>query len=77
MSCTLYISHTNIFSIEKKKKLLFDWLASLFQAQQLITICREYIVGLTMETERKKLPKDSLEEQKRLCEVNICVLLLL
>ena len=39
------------------------------QAQQLITICREYIVGLTMETDRKKLPKDTLDQQKRLCEV--------
>uniref|UniRef100_A0A3Q2WH70 Coatomer subunit alpha n=1 Tax=Haplochromis burtoni TaxID=8153 RepID=A0A3Q2WH70_HAPBU len=29
----------------------------------------EYIVGLTMETERKKLPKDTLEQQKRLCEM--------
>lgn len=47
---------------------------SLFQAQQLITICKEYIVGLSMETERKKLPKETLEEQKRLCEVNFCVL---
>lgn len=46
----------------------------LFQAQQLITICKEYIVGLSMETERKKLPKETLEEQKRLCEVNICTL---
>lgn len=49
------------------------WLC-VFQAQQLITICKEYIVGLTMETERKKLPKDTLDEQKRLCEVNICCL---
>lgn len=39
------------------------------QAQQLITICREYIVGLSMEIERKKLPKESLEQQKRICEV--------
>lgn len=45
------------------------------QAQQLITICKEYIVGLAMEIERKKLPKDTLEEQKRLCEVNICGLI--
>ncbi len=50
------------------------WGSRVFQAQQLITICREYIVGLTMETERKKLPKDTLEEQKRLCEVCICSL---
>lgn len=39
------------------------------QAQQLITICREYIVGLSMEIERKKLPKETLEQQKRICEV--------
>lgn len=45
----------------------------LSQAQQLITICKEYIVGLTMETERKKLPKDTLDQQKRLCEVNLQV----
>ncbi|MBV97347.1 Coatomer subunit alpha, partial [Eschrichtius robustus] len=39
------------------------------EAQQLITICREYIVGLSMEIERKKLPKESLEQQKRICEM--------
>ncbi|XP_032477387.1 coatomer subunit alpha isoform X3 [Phocoena sinus] len=39
------------------------------EAQQLITICREYIVGLSMEIERKKLPKESLEQQKRICEL--------
>lgn len=43
----------------------------MLQAQQLITICREYIVGLTMETERKKLPKETLDQQKRLCEVKM------
>lgn len=48
------------------------YLLFVFQAQQLITICREYIVGLTMEIERKKMPKETLEDQKRLCEVNIC-----
>ena len=41
----------------------------LFQAQQLIEICREYIVGLSMEMNRKELPKDSFEDQKRSCEV--------
>lgn len=40
------------------------------QAQQLIAICREYIVGLSMEVERKKLPKETLEQQKRICEVS-------
>lgn len=39
------------------------------KAQQLIAICREYIVGLSMEIERKKLPKETLEQQKRICEV--------
>uniref|UniRef100_A0A8D2PDY9 COPI coat complex subunit alpha n=1 Tax=Zosterops lateralis melanops TaxID=1220523 RepID=A0A8D2PDY9_ZOSLA len=39
------------------------------QAQQLIAICREYIVGLSMEIERKKLPKETLEQQKRICEM--------
>lgn len=43
----------------------------VFQAQQLLTICKEYIVGLTMEVERKKLPKETLEQQKRICEVNM------
>uniref|UniRef100_U5EW24 Coatomer subunit alpha n=1 Tax=Corethrella appendiculata TaxID=1370023 RepID=U5EW24_9DIPT len=39
------------------------------EAQQLLTICREYIVGLQMETVRKGLPKSTLDEQKRLCEL--------
>lgn len=39
------------------------------KAQQLVAICREYIVGLSMEIERKKLPKETLEQQKRICEV--------
>lgn len=34
-----------------------------------MNICREYVVGLQMETHRKTLPKNSLEEQKRLCEL--------
>lgn len=45
-------------------------LCPALQAQQLITICREYIVGLSMEIDRKKLPKDTLEQQKRICEVS-------
>ncbi|EDW31170.1 GL20730 [Drosophila persimilis] len=39
------------------------------EAQQLLKICSEYIVGLKMETERKGMPKSTLEEQKRLCEM--------
>lgn len=39
------------------------------EAQQLLQICKEYILGLKMETARKELPKSTLEEQKRLCEM--------
>nr|XP_011420529.2 coatomer subunit alpha [Crassostrea gigas] len=39
------------------------------EAQQLVEICREYIVGLSMEQNRKELPKSTLEEQKRICEM--------
>lgn len=35
----------------------------------MISICREYIVGLSMEAARKDLPKESLEDQKRSCEM--------
>ncbi|XP_031557525.1 coatomer subunit alpha-like isoform X1 [Actinia tenebrosa] len=39
------------------------------EAQQLLGICREYILGLQMETKRKTMPKSNLEEQKRVCEM--------
>ena len=39
------------------------------EAQQLIEMCREYIVGLQMELHRKEMPKDTIEDQKRVCEV--------
>ena len=38
--------------------------------QQLIEICREHIDGLSMEVKRKELPKATLADQKRLCEVS-------
>jgi len=41
------------------------------EAQQLIEMCREYIVGLQMELFRKESPKDSIEDQKRVCEVHL------
>ena len=41
------------------------------EAQQLVEMCREYIVGLQMELYRKELPKESIEDQKRVCEVII------
>lgn len=39
------------------------------EAQQLLKICREYILGLKMDTLRKSLPKTTPEEQKRQCEM--------
>lgn len=49
--------------------LVVDNKQEIAEAQQLITICREYIVGLCMEIERKKLPKETLDQQKRICEM--------
>lgn len=50
--------------------LVVDTKQEIAEAQQLIEMCREYIVGLQMELHRKELPKESIEEQKRVCEVN-------
>ncbi|GBP06275.1 Coatomer subunit alpha; Proxenin [Eumeta japonica] len=41
----------------------------LAEAQQLLQICKEYLLGLQMETARKGMPKNTLEEQKRTCEM--------
>ncbi|XP_065843949.1 coatomer subunit alpha-like [Oscarella lobularis] len=41
----------------------------LTEAQQLVGICREYLLGLSMEMARKELPKASLDSQKRSCEM--------
>lgn len=41
----------------------------LNEAKQLLKICKEYILGLQMETQRKGMPKTTLEEQKRQCEM--------
>ena len=49
--------------------LVVDKKSEIAEAQQLLDICREYVVGLQMETYRKTLPKASVDEQKRLCEL--------
>ncbi|XP_038045670.1 coatomer subunit alpha-like [Patiria miniata] len=49
--------------------LVVDNKQEIAEAQQLISICREYILGLSMEIFRKEQPKSSLEEQKRNCEL--------
>lgn len=49
--------------------LVVDTRQDIAEAEQLIQICREYILGLKMESERKNLPKATLVEQKRICEM--------
>ncbi|XP_055345500.1 coatomer subunit alpha-like isoform X2 [Paramacrobiotus metropolitanus] len=39
------------------------------EATQLLDICREYALGLSIELARKELGKDSVEDQKRSCEM--------
>ena len=39
------------------------------EAQQLLGICTNYLVGLAMETRRKELPKSNVQEQVRVCEM--------
>lgn len=39
------------------------------EAQQLLSICREYVVGIKMETNRKGLPNATLDDKKRHCEL--------
>jgi hypothetical protein len=43
--------------------LLLFFLIQIAEAQQLIEICREYLVGLLMESKRKDLPKESVADQ--------------
>lgn len=49
--------------------LVVDNKQELSEAQQLIDICREYLVGLCLELKRKDMPKDSLDEQIRSAEM--------
>lgn len=49
--------------------LVVDTKAEIVEAQQLLGICREYLVGLQMETYRKALGKATAEEQRRQCEL--------
>jgi hypothetical protein len=45
--------------------LVVDNKQEIAEAQQLIEICREYLVGLLMETQRKDMAKETIEEQVR------------
>lgn len=48
---------------------IVDTKQEILEAKQLLQICREYILGLCMETLRKTLPKTQMDEQKRQCEM--------
>lgn len=39
------------------------------ECKQLLDICREYILGVSMEIERKSLPKETVADQIRSCEM--------
>lgn len=63
-------------AIEKFRSLLWciaflvvDSDQDVSEAKQLLEICKEYILGLSLETERKAMPKETLEQQKRSCEM--------
>ncbi|XP_033632852.1 coatomer subunit alpha-like [Asterias rubens] len=49
--------------------LVVDNKQEIAEAQQLINICKEYVLGLTMEIYRKEQPKGNLDDQKRNCEL--------
>merc|ERR1739838_752324 len=49
--------------------LVVDTKAEINEAQQMIGICREYIVGLMMEQKRKSLPKETIADKVRICEM--------
>jgi coatomer subunit alpha len=63
-------------AVEKLRSLLLsipllvvDSRQEVAEAQQLLQICRDYILGLNMELQRKDMPKNSLGEMKRVCEM--------
>lgn len=63
-------------AVEKFRHLLLSILMlsvdskqEITEAKQLLEICREYIIGLSMEVERKSLPKATIEDHKRSCEM--------
>lgn len=49
--------------------LVVDKRQDISEAQQMIDICKEYLIGLRMESTRKELPKETLDQQKRNCEL--------
>lgn len=50
--------------------LVVDSKQDFLEAQQLLNICKEYVLALQMEVTRKDLPKNTIEEQLRICELS-------
>ncbi|KAK2718007.1 hypothetical protein QYM36_006704 [Artemia franciscana] len=49
--------------------LIVDTKQDASSANDMLWLCREYILGCQMEMHRKELPKATQEEQKRVCEL--------
>jgi len=49
--------------------LVVDSKSEIAEAQELVSVCREYVLGLQMELYRKDLPKEGLDDQKKSCEL--------
>uniref|UniRef100_A0A2R5L8Q5 Coatomer subunit alpha n=1 Tax=Ornithodoros turicata TaxID=34597 RepID=A0A2R5L8Q5_9ACAR len=65
-------------AVEKFRSLLLsvlllavDTRQEVAEAQQLLEVCREYVIGLSLETERKSQPRETLDQQKRACEMAV------
>ncbi|CAG2110571.1 unnamed protein product [Medioppia subpectinata] len=63
-------------AVEKFRSLLLNVLflvadtrQDITEAEQLLEICREYTLGLMLELDRKAMAKETLEQQKRSCEM--------
>ncbi|KAJ6225704.1 hypothetical protein RDWZM_004249 [Blomia tropicalis] len=50
-----------LLSVDSKQEII--------EAKQLMEICREYVLGLVMEIDRKQMAKESIEDQKKSCEM--------
>lgn len=57
----LLLLQLTLVAVDNKQEVL--------EAQQLLKICREYLLGLKMESVRKGLPKTTSEQQQRQCEM--------
>ena len=55
------MQHNITFSVDSKKEIQ--------TSEEILGICREYILGLSLELHRQAIAKDSLDQQLRNCEL--------